>query len=321
METIWLNEKYKAVSFDGEHYLFDDSEGEYCNPVQEVNEYLDSWCKNANTRKRVCKSLKMLYDYLASTGARHPARFVQGDLEGFMNYCLRPKEHRDDSEYIEREPESEVMQKRKNTWVGVFSVIKLFFMRSFPDTSIQWVDPDTVVILDDGRVVAKNNNPIKAKYDEWNAVAPTSNEVKRLIAGANSGRDKLLLRFVYEVGVRSGELHNIHVRQFDVDKMEPLPGEEGYLKIQISESFKPEDYKRTKTGGRLLRIHESLFSKVVQYVKFERSKHKRSEKHDEVFVQRRNGYNPVTGETVSYAGDPLTGKAIEDIVGLSLIHI
>lgn len=269
--------KYEVVSFDIDgngikFYLFDDAD----NPIEDVNKYVHSRYSNLNTQSRVINSLKHLYEFLDYKYI-HPSHFKYSDFLEFSNWLKTDREHRDDGK------ESKRRSVHENTIATIEDDVKRYF-----ETHIKNYYA-AAVTFPKSRKRTKSDPKSKAI---------SISDFKNIMMYMND-RDKLMFQFMYESGIRIGELFNIRVEDF---RNVPRSGIDEFFWFNIYDSSNIDYRKQSKTGGRTVWIRTKLAEKIERYILFER--HENKNKHSNIFTSMRTYNNKrvkvTAGDVLSY---------------------
>jgi len=291
--------EYEVVKIKNIWYLFDDADDIYKMPVREANKYVKRYHKKQNTRRNILFSLKHLYDFLEEIGIRHPTHMKQDHQVKFMDYMMTKKEHRGDGDRIAGREGDE------DTWNSIYSNVKNFMQKVFPSAGMTWED-EPKKRYQDGEApskVTKNINSLKGKDIDWGTKAISVPDFARILSHCTNPRDKLIFEFIYQTGIRIGELFNIDKRQVEPEKVDR---NEEFSAIFIHDSSSPDERKQTKTGSGYIQVSIRLIIKVSRYAEYERYENRN--KHYEIFTITKDQVR--NGKVVSRRGDPLTYGAV-----------
>lgn len=294
-----MDRGYEVIRIDGTWYLFDDADDARKKPVREANSYVKRRHKSQNSRRNALYSIKFLYDFLDSIGIRHPSHIRQEHLGNFRDYMLTAKKHRGDWNRVSGREGDE------DTWNSIYSNVKNYITKTFPSTGIVWEDDPKLWIPDDGipKQVTKNMDSLKGKDIDWGTKAIAIKDFARILSCCTNSRDRLIFEFLYQSGIRIGELFNIDKRQLESGNIDR---NEEFTKLYIHHSSSPDERKQTKSGDGYIKVLTRLAIKMSRYIELEREENRK--KHHEIFTTLKDQIQ--NGKVVSRLGDPLSYSAV-----------
>lgn len=275
--------KYQVVELDydgsGKNwYLFDDMD----NPVNDANDFLQSRNYKSNTQSRIAYSLCYFYEFLDNEkGMKHPSHLSYADWLDYLKWLKGDSASRGGSEHYRRGG------LKQRTFERYRDDARLFLMthiKRVHGLALE-IEPERTTAVDDPKSKA-------VSIEDW----------QKLMSVANS-RNRLIYQFLYESGIRAGELFNIDVEEFN---NVPRAGLQEFFFFSIHVAFNEDPRKQPKTQGRVVPIRTALAEKVSRYVRTRRMENKN--KHSEIFTLE--GYGKKADGTKTCPGDPLTYDAL-----------
>ncbi|MFC2073436.1 tyrosine-type recombinase/integrase, partial [Campylobacterota bacterium] len=258
-------------------FLFDD----YDNPVTIANRYIhETYPNSLNTQERVAYSLRYFFEFLDSKVLH--VRFMTYNL--FMEYrqwIMSDRQYRGD------EHERKRNSMHNNTLVVRETDVRLFLMN--------FIKPIYGLFFEIPAIR-------KSAYDDPKSKAVSINNWKSMMSVANT-RNKLIYQFIYESGLRIGELFNVEYREF---LNVPRSGDEEFFCFHVYVAYNKDQRKQPKTLGRPVWIRTTLAEKIKRYIKI--SRHENKNTHHEIFTAEHASRK--TDGTITRPGDPLTYGAI-----------
>lgn len=272
--------KFEVVKLDigqGERwFLFNDND----QPVTIANRYIhENYKDSLNTQERVAHSLRLLFEYLDYLYI-HVRLMTYEIFMEYRQWLASDKMYRGDD--VKRKKnnlkKSTIALRERDARQFLMNFIKPLYGLSFDIPRMR------IPVQDDPKSKA-------VEIDDW----------VQLMSVA-SRRNKLIYQFLYESGVRIGELFNIDYKEFyDV----PRAGDEEFFCFNIYVSYNKDQRKQPKSEGRPVWIRTLLAEKVSRYIRTMR--YENSNKHHEIFTAERPAKNK-NGATMP--GDPLSYMAI-----------
>ena len=276
--------KYEVVllNYDGggkKWFLFDDVD----NPIEDANRFLhERYPISLNSQNRVAYSLRYFYEFLDNQKAMmHPSLLTFDDFQEYKKWLRTDEEYRGDEE--EHKPN----QSNQRTITLRIRDVRIYLM--------EFIKPTYGLALDLPKERAPRRDDPKSKaveIDDW-----------RLLMSIASSRNKLLYQFLYESGLRIGELFNVNKEEFlNVSRS----GDEEFFCFHVYVAFNDDMRKQPKSQGRPVWIRTALAEKISRYVRTKR--YENSKKHHEIFTAE--GHGKKADGSCTRLGDPLSYDAV-----------
>lgn len=261
--------KVQEVLLDGnkKRYMLLDEGGLPVAPVTKYLKYLDATGKSSNTLKTYCYALKQYFDYLEEVKKDYKDINI-GDLAEFMRWLRNPYSS------SKVTPLQQTKAKKTEKTVNLtITVVTNFYDYLYRNQEIQndMVEKLMKQLFTGGRTRYKDflyhinkdkpssKNILKLKEPRKKVQVLSKEEVEQIYKATINIRDRLLIKLLFETGLRIGEVLSLFIEDFIFDH------KNGH-RIQLKNRGELPNGAKLKTGERLIHISQELIDLFDDYL-------------------------------------------------------
>ncbi|NDI33229.1 tyrosine-type recombinase/integrase [Chengkuizengella sediminis] len=261
--------KAQEVLLDGnkKRYMLLDKDGIPVVPVMKYLKYLDVTGKRSNTLKTYCYALKQYFDYLEEVKKDYKDITI-GDLADFMGWLRSPYSS------SKVTPLQQTKAKKTEKTVNLtITVVTNFYDYLYRNQEIQndMVEKLIKQIFTGGRTRYKDflyhinqdkpssKNILKLKEPRKKVQILSKAEVEQIYKATTNIRDRLLIKLLFETGLRIGEVLSLFIEDFMFDH------KNGH-RIQLKDRGELPNGAKLKTGEREIHISQELIDLFDDYL-------------------------------------------------------
>jgi integrase/recombinase XerD len=248
-------------------YLLLDEEGVPVVPVMKYLKYLDNTGKSSNTLKTYCYALKQYFTYLVELQKDYKEIGVK-DLSDLVGWLRNPFESGRVTPF--RQVEAKRTEKSVNL---IITVVTNLYDYLYRNQEIQNDMTDKLIrqVFSRGHGQYKgflhhvaegkptNKNILKMKEPKRKPVVLHKDEVEHIYQSTTNIRDRLLIRLLFETGLRIGEALSLFMEDFVFDH------KNGH-RIRLTDRGELENGAKLKTGERELHVSQGLMDLYDDYL-------------------------------------------------------
>ncbi|MDQ0185290.1 tyrosine-type recombinase/integrase [Cytobacillus sp. FSL R5-0569] len=261
--------KVQEVLLDGnkKRYMLLDEGGLPVAPVTKYLKYLDATEKSSNTLKTYCYALKQYFDYLEEVKKDYKDINI-GDLAEFMGWLRSPYSS------SKVTPLQQTKAKKTEKTVNLtITVVTNFYDYLYRNQEIQndMVEKLMKQLFTGGRTRYKDflyhinkdkpssKNILKLKEPRKKVQVLSKEEVEQIYKATVNIRDRLLIKLLFETGLRIGEVLSLFIEDFIFDH------KNGH-RIQLKNRGELPNGAKLKTGERQIHISQELIDLFDDYL-------------------------------------------------------
>ncbi|KAB2400111.1 MULTISPECIES: tyrosine-type recombinase/integrase [Bacillus cereus group] len=261
--------RVQEVLLDGnkKRYMLLDNSGMPIVPVMKYLKYLDVTGKSSNTLKTYCYALKQYFDYLDEVKKDYKEITIL-DLAEFIGWLRSPYSS------SKVTPLQQTKAKKTEKTVNLtITVVTNFYDYLYRNQEIQndMIEKLMKQVFTGGRTRYKdflyhinkdkpsNKNILKLKEPRKKVQVLSKEEVERIYKATINIRDRLLIKLLFETGLRIGEALSLFIEDFIFDY------KNGH-RIQLKNRGELPNGAKLKTGERQIHISQELIDLFDDYL-------------------------------------------------------
>lgn len=261
--------RVQEVLLDGnkKRYMLLDNSGMPIVPVMKYLKYLDVTGKSSNTLKTYCYALKQYFDYLDEVKKDYKEITIL-DLAEFIGWLRSPYSS------SKVTPLQQTKAKKTEKTVNLtITVVTNFYDYLYRNQEIQndMIEKLMKQVFTGGRTRYKdflyhinkdkpsNKNILKLKEPRKKVQVLSKEEVERIYKATINIRDRLLIKLLFETGLRIGEALSLFIEDFIFDH------KNGH-RIQLKNRGELPNGAKLKTGERQIHISQELIDLFDDYL-------------------------------------------------------
>ncbi|MCM3402860.1 tyrosine-type recombinase/integrase [Cytobacillus oceanisediminis] len=261
--------RVQEVLLDGnkKRYMLLDNSGMPIVPVMKYLKYLDVTGKSSNTLKTYCYALKQYFDYLDEVKKDYKEITIL-DLAEFIGWLRSPYSS------SKVTPLQQTKAKKTEKTVNLtITVVTNFYDYLYRNQEIQndMIEKLMKQVFTGGRTSYKdflyhinkdkpsNKNILKLKEPRKKVQVLSKEEVERIYKATINIRDRLLIKLLFETGLRIGEALSLFIEDFIFDH------KNGH-RIQLKNRGELPNGAKLKTGERQIHISQELIDLFDDYL-------------------------------------------------------
>lgn len=247
-------------------YMLLDKNGLPVVPVAKYLKYLDSTGKSSNTQKSYCYDLKHFFDFLGQIDKDYREVSIN-DLSNFVGWLRNPYS---DNKVISLKPVKP--HKAESTINHVITVVSNFYdyLHRTEEIESNMIEKLMKQIYAGGNRRYKdflhhvnkdnpvNKNILKLKESRRRPKVLTKEQVEQVYASTTNIRDKLLIKLLFETGLRIGEALSLFIEDLIYDH------KKGH-RIKLVDRGELPNGAKLKTGEREIYISQELMDLFDDY--------------------------------------------------------